>query len=108
MQDFEFQDLVDECFDQLEDALDDLDADLDIDITGGVLTVNIEAGGTIIFSRQVANHEIWIAAKSGGYHLGLSADGEWFCRTTEENLWQISSRVFSEQLGRDVALSAGA
>ncbi len=99
MQDSEFQEQVDELTMQLEDVLEEYPEDLDIENAGGILTLGFPNGSTIVVSRQIATHEIWIAAKSGGFHLSQSDTG-WFCRTTEENLRQLVARVISEQLGR--------
>lgn len=96
MDDRAFQDLVDNDFMRIEDAVDELDGEVDIDSSGGVLTFTLPDGSQIILSRQVANHEIWVAAKSGGFHLRSTADG-WFCETTSENLEALLNRVFQEQ-----------
>jgi len=103
VEDAKFIDLVEEIFMQLEDELDEFDEDIDIDTSGGLLTVTFPASSTIVLSKQIAQHEIWVAAVSGGFHLGLS-QGEWFCRTTDETLGVLLSRVFTEQLGRSVNL----
>ncbi|MEX0942817.1 MAG: iron donor protein CyaY [Pseudomonadales bacterium] len=103
MQDSEFHDEVDGIFDEIELGIDELEDDVDVDSSGGVLTLTFPNGSAAIFSRQVANHEIWIAAKSGGFHL--HKDGEhWFCGLTKESLEQIVHRVFVEQLGREVTI----
>lgn len=98
MDDSEFQELVDEEFVRIEDQADELDIDLDIDSSGGVLTFTLETGTSIILSRQVANHEIWVAAKSGGFHLKRTETG-WYCDTTKEDLDVLLNRVFTEQSG---------
>jgi len=103
MEDAKFIDTVDEIFMQLEDELDEFDEDIDIDTSGGLLTVTFPATSTIVLSKQIGQHEIWVAAVSGGFHLGL-INGEWYCRATEETLPALLSRVFSEQLGRSITL----
>ena len=103
MRESDFNDLVEEIVEQLEDELDEIDADLDIDSSGGLLTIKFPNGSTVVLSRQIALYEIWIAARSGGFHLGYVND-EWFCRTTEETLSQLMGRVVSEQLDQSVHL----
>lgn len=103
MQDSDFHDEVDEIFDALEDALDEVEDDVDVDNSGGVLNVTCPNGSSVIFSRQVATHEIWIAAKSGGFHLHKNDSG-WFCAPTNETLDQIVRRIFSEQMGQEIGL----
>jgi CyaY protein len=99
--DSEFSDLVDTIVEQIEDELDEWDDDLDIDSSAGILNVAFPDGSAVILSRQIVNHEIWIAARSGGFHLGF-IDDQWLCRTTSELLPDLLSRVFSEQIGRTV------
>jgi CyaY protein len=99
----EFDDAVEEIFGQVEAAVDELEGDFDIDSGGGVLTVTFPNGSSAIFSRQRANGEIWIAARSGGYHLH-NEDGQWFCAVSKETLADLVDRVFTEQLGSPVSL----
>jgi len=107
VEDAKFIDVVEEIFMQLEDELDEFDEDIDIDTSGGLLTVTFPANSTIVLSKQIAQHEIWIAAVSGGFHLSLRQNG-WFCETTDETLGALLSRVFTEQLGRSVTLLSSA
>ena len=111
MQDSEFNDWVDSIFEQLEDELTALSEsecdDMDIDASAGLLSVSFGKGSVIILSRQIANHEIWVAAKSGGFHLALGADRkQWYCNATGESLATLIGRVFSEQIGQPVTLLA--
>ena len=98
MDDSEFQEIVDEAFVRIEDRVDELELDVDIDASGGVLAFTLDNGSSIILSRQVANHEIWVAAKSGGFHLKKADDG-WFCDSTNERLDELLNRVFTQQAG---------
>lgn len=100
----EFNDLVDEIFDNLEDQIDELPADIDVDAAGSVMTVIFPNASQVILSRQIATLEIWVAARSGGFHLARSGD-DWVCSTTQESLAQLLSRVFTEQLGESVSLN---
>ena len=90
---------------QLEDELEEYPEDLDVENAGGILTVGFPNHSTIVVSRQIANHEIWVAAKSGGFHLG-NKSGDWHCATTGESLPTLISRVVTEQIGRPVSLLA--
>ena len=98
MDDSEFQEIVDNEFVRIEDRVDELELDVDVDASGGVLTFTLDSGSSIILSRQIANHEIWIAAKSGGFHLKRVA-GDWHCDNTNESLAQVLNRVFMAQAG---------
>lgn len=78
MTESEFNDLVDETMEALEEALDEVDEDLDYENAGGVLTVQFENGTTMVFSRQPPTQELWLAARSGGYHFTWDdAEKDW-------------------------------
>lgn len=74
MSESDFNERVDATLEQLEDALDALDSDLDYVVSGGVLTVNFENGSTMVFSRQPPTQQLWLAARSGGYHFVFDND----------------------------------
>lgn len=98
MQESEFQEAVDEIFMSIEDQLEELDEELDIDSAAGVLTLTFENGSQVILSRQVSALEIWVAARSGGFHLHREGEN-WICRTTGEELQTLLNRVMAEQGG---------
>ena len=98
MDDSQFQEIVDDEFVRIEDRVDELELDIDVNASGGVLTFTLDSGSSVILSRQIASHEIWVAAKSGGFHL-KKADGGWRCDNTDESLEQLLNRVFMEQVG---------
>lgn len=64
-----FNDLIDTTFTTLEYALDEVDSDIDYELGGGVLTVEFENGSTMVFSRQPPVRQLWLAARSGGFHF---------------------------------------
>lgn len=70
----EFNDRVDETFEALEEALDAVDDDLDYEAGGGILTVQFENGTTMVFSRQPPTAQLWLAARSGGFHFTWDDD----------------------------------
>ena len=98
MDDSQFQEIVDDEFVRIEDRVDELELDIDVNASGGVLTFTLDSGSSVILSRQIASHEIWVAAKSGGFHLKRAGDG-WRCDNTDESLEQLLNRVFMEQAG---------
>ncbi|MDR2165807.1 MAG: iron donor protein CyaY [Zoogloeaceae bacterium] len=53
---------------RIEAALDA--AGLDYDVRpGGILEAECEDGSRMVINRHVAAREIWVAAKSGGFHF---------------------------------------
>lgn len=78
MTESEFNDLIDRTFEALDLALDEVDGDLDYEAAGGVLTVQFENGTTMVFSRQPPTRQLWLAARSGGYHFAWDPEaGDW-------------------------------
>ena len=69
MTESEFNDAIDAVFEALEEALDAVDADLDYETSGGVLTVEFENATRLVFSRQPPTRQLWLAARSGGFHF---------------------------------------
>ncbi|MDI1301344.1 MAG: iron donor protein CyaY [bacterium] len=88
----------------VEAAMDTLDGDVDFETSAGILTLTFDNGSKVIINRQVATREIWVAARSGGFHCGRKNDG-WFCNTTGETLSALVSRVCSEQSGETMVLA---
>ena len=103
MNDSEFNQIVDETLLKIEDAVENSGADIDYDTVAGILTLEFANGTKIIINRQGANQELWVAAKSGGYHLRY-ADDVWHCQTTQEDLQFLLGRVCSEQAGESVEM----
>ena len=92
----EFHALADTTFARLEDLLDD--ADIDFEAAGGILTLEMDDGSKIILNRQPPVREIWLAAKSGGYHF--RRDGErWFSSRDQVSLGEMLRRCVTEQGG---------
>ncbi|MBT8765885.1 iron donor protein CyaY [Metapseudomonas boanensis] len=98
-----FHDLVDAVQQSVEDVFDDSDLDLDLENSGGVLTVRFENGTQLILSRQAPLRQLWVAARSGGFHFDYDEEsGLWICDSSEEPLGELLSRVTSEQAGESL------
>ena len=98
----EFDDLAEDTLLAIEAQVEAADGDLDFEMAAGILTLTAPNGTRIIVNRQPATQEIWVAAKSGGYHCGRDGD-VWRCRLTGETLQQLLTRVIAEQGGGDIA-----
>ena len=81
MTESEFNDRVDEIFEALELVLDEVEGDLDYETSGGVLTVEFENGTTMVFSRQPPSRQLWLAARSGGFHFAWDEQAQDWCDT---------------------------
>ncbi len=80
----------------LDAALETSGADLDWDLRDGVLTIECEDASRIIVNRHVPNREIWVAAKSGGFHFG-AVDGRWRDARGKEELAAALARLLKVQ-----------
>jgi CyaY protein len=96
MTESEFNKLADAVFARIEHAIDTSDADIDYDSNGTVMEIEFEDGSQIIVNRHVPNREIWLAAKSGGFHYGYQ-DGEWCSQRDGSELFARLSELV--QLG---------
>jgi CyaY protein len=95
-----FHDLVDAAQAIVEDAFDDCDLDVDLENAAGVLTVRFENGSQLILSRQEPIRQLWVAARSGGFHFDYDAASDrWLCDSSDEQLGEMLSRITLEQGG---------
>ena len=108
MNESEFQEIAEQTIEDIQDAIDNSGADIDYDDIGGVLTLEFEDGSKIIFSKQGAMNQLWMAAKSGGFHFDYNEDSEqWLCDSGDNvELYNMLSRLATEQAGEAVSLSA--
>jgi len=107
MNETEFQEIADRTIEDLQDAIEGSGADIDYEEVGGVLTLEFENGSKIIFSKQGAMKQLWMAAKSGGFHFNYDEDSEqWLCDSGDkEELYAMLSRLSSEQSGEKVSIT---
>jgi CyaY protein len=92
--------------DAIEQAIEDVDADIEATRTGNVLTLELADGSKIVINTQAPTQQIWVAAKSGGYHYQW-VDGQWRDTRDASELFAALSRVVSAQGGQPVVLRAG-
>jgi CyaY protein len=83
---------------QLDAWLEDDVIDIDAQRTGGLLELTLPSGGKIVINTQPPLHEIWLAARAGGYHFRFVRGG-W--QDTKDGL------DFFERLSREVSAQAG-
>ena len=88
----------------LEHALDHCNAEIDYELQpGGILELEFENGSKIIINRHAAAREIWVAAKSGGFHF-RPIDGEWRDTRDQTELWYKLSCLCTEQANIPILL----
>lgn len=80
---------VEACCDRINDSTD---ADIDNQRTGGMVTLTFPNGSQIVINLQKPLQEVWLAAKSGGYHyrfdsaqwMDTKGQGEFFASLTRD------------------------
>jgi len=104
MDDKEFSALADAAMARIEAGLEASGADVDFELAaGGVLEIAFADGSRIIVNRHGAAREIWVAARSGGFHFRRDG-GLWRDTRDGAELLEKLSRLVSEQAGEPVAL----
>ena len=105
MTETEFYSLYQDTLLSIEDAIEELDADLDLESMDGVLTVSCPDGSQIIITPQRANQQLWLAARSGGFHFVWDEDdSEWQLTKDSTPLREKLQAVFQEQAGLELDL----
>ena len=108
MSENEFLDLAEAAIDKIETALDRLcDEDLlDVECkrSGNVLEIEfIDNGSKIIVNSQAPMQELWVAAKSGGFHYKRVGE-RWINTRDGSELFAALSLMASAQSGTTVSL----
>ncbi|VCU69217.1 frataxin-like protein [Pigmentiphaga humi] len=105
MNESEFLALAQDILDSIEQQADVWFEQRDIDIegtrNGNVLTLTFEDGSQAVVNSQAPMQEMWVAARSGGFHYRLK-DGKWLDTRSGEELAQALSRICSEQSGQPI------
>ena len=88
------------------DRLNDEDLlDVECSRSGNVLEIEfIDNGSKIIVNSQAAMQELWVAARSGGYHY-RQQDGQWRNTRDGSELMAALSGMVSAQGGAAVTLA---
>nr|WP_297357543.1 iron donor protein CyaY [uncultured Caldimonas sp.] len=79
--------------------------DIDASRTGGLLELTLPNGSKIVINTQPPLHEIWLAARSGGYHYKY-VEGRWLDTKSGRDFFEMLSECASEQAGRPVSFPA--
>jgi len=83
----------------LDAWLQDDVVDIDAQRTGGLLEMSFPNGSKIVLNTQPPLHEIWLAARSGGFHYKF-VDGVWRDTRDGRELFDALSACATEQAGR--------
>jgi CyaY protein len=72
--------------------------DIDTQRTGGLLELSLPDGSKIILNTQPPLHELWMAARSGGFHFKWFGD-RWLDTRDGREFFEALSTCASEQAG---------
>lgn len=97
----EFNQLADAVFERIERALDN--SDIDYDSNGSVMEIAFANGNKLILNRHTPNREIWLAAKSGGFHFSWHG-GQWFSQRDGSELFEKLESLLQAETGRTFRL----
>ena len=89
----------------LDAALAAADVDVDWMLNDGILEIECEDGSKLIVNRHLPNRELWVAARSGGFHFA-ARDGAWRDTRSGESLVVALTGLLKAQAHLDVALPA--
>jgi CyaY protein len=109
LSDAEFNAKADAVLSSIEAALDrwlqqDV-IDIDSQRTGGLLELVFPSGSKIVVNTQPPLHELWLAARTGGYHFRW--DGErWVDSRGDAEFFAALSREISAQADRALTIAA--
>jgi CyaY protein len=101
----DFNQLADETLIAIEEAIDDCGVDIDYDNAAGILTLEFTNTSQIIVNKQAPLSQIWVAARSGGFHFNYDENNNRWCLQDGEELFSCLSRYCSEQAGEAVSLN---
>jgi iron-sulfur cluster assembly protein CyaY len=88
----------------LDRWLQEDEIDIDSQRTGGLLELQFPSGSKIVVNTQPPLHELWLAARTGGYHFRL-VNGEWIDSRSGGEFFAMLSREISAQAGRTLAIT---
>ncbi len=109
MTDTEFMDQAEMLLNAIEGHCDRINdemmADVDNQRTGGMVTLVFANRTQIVINLQKPLHEVWLAAKSGGYHYKFN-NGQWMDTKGQGEFFTNLSRFASEQAGCTLSFTA--
>lgn len=79
--------------------------DIDTHRTGGLLELSFPGGSKVVVNTQPPLHELWLAARSGGFHYKF-VDGVWRDTRDGRDFFEVLSACASEQAGQALKFTA--
>ena len=101
MDEAEFNQSVDVALSRIERGIEVADLDFETP-ADGILEIEFADSSKIIVNRHGVAREIWVAARSGGFHF-KPHDGEWIDTKSGDELYAKLATLIAAQGGEDVA-----
>ncbi len=102
MTDLEYMDRAESLLKSIELSCDrineETDADIDNQRVGGMITLTFRNRSQIVINLQKPLQEVWMAARSGGYHYKFDSK-QWMDTKGNGEFYANLSRYASEQAG---------
>ena len=100
----EFESLADAMLEKIAQAVEESGADCDCESkASGVLELEFADGTRIVVNRHSGAQEIWVAAKSGGYHFRFDGS-KWVDARDKRELLAALSELIAGHSGGGVVL----
>jgi CyaY protein len=93
---------VELCCDRINE---ESDADVDNQRVGGMITLTFANRSQIVINLQKPLHEVWMAAKAGGFHYQFNS-GAWHDTKQRSEFFTDLTRYASEQAGQALRFSS--
>ncbi len=81
----------------LSNVSDSGDIDIDVSRVGNVLTIELPNRSKLVINSQASMQQLWVAARSGGYHYALTDDNSWRNTRDGSELFAALSDLLSAQ-----------
>src|SRR6266705_2775624 len=105
MNDTEFESLAAKALARIEAAVEESGLDADVELKeGGVLEIEFANRSKIVVNRHATAREIWVAARSGGFHFRWDG-AAWRDTRDGAELFSALSKLVSAQGGELVVLA---
>jgi len=106
MNEAEFNKVATVTLSRIEQSVEACGADIDFENAGEILQLEFTNRSKIIINKQGAARQIWVAAKSGGFHYSYDAGTQqWRNDQSGAELFSELSRLASEQAGESIRLA---
>ncbi len=88
---------------QVDQWLESDVVDIDAARSGDMITLVLPDRSQLIVNAQPPLHELWLAARRGGFHFRLAEDGRWLDTRSGDEFFSLLSQCAAEQARKPLA-----